>query len=294
MKRPPLSLVFLGTSTFAVPSLEALADDSAFSVNLVITQPDKPKGREKIQTQSLVKLAAQKRGLLVAQPEHINEEFDDLIAQFSIFNFQFSIVVAYGQILSQTILDFPDVAPVNVHASLLPRWRGASPMQHAILAGDREAGITIQKMIYELDAGPILAQERTPIEPRETFTALHDRLATMGAKLLVRTLKEPLHPKEQSTAGITICKKLTRVDGVVDPNAMTAEEIDRRVRALNPWPGVTMTIKGTTLKILETRLEQIGESYSLGCAHGTTLYLVTVQPPGKKPMSGAAWGRGRR
>ncbi|MBI3619380.1 methionyl-tRNA formyltransferase [Candidatus Peregrinibacteria bacterium] len=293
MPPSPLSLVFLGTSTFAAPSLEALADDPAFSIDLVITQPDKPKGREKIQTQSPVKLVAQKHHLAVAQPENINDEFDDILSKFSIFNFQFSIVVAYGQILSQTILNFPDVAPVNVHASLLPRWRGASPMQHAILAGDRETGVTIQRMVHELDAGPILAQEHTPIEPRETFTALHDRLAPIGAELLIETLKKSLHPVPQSENSVTICRKLTRADGIVDPQIMTADEIDRRVRALNPWPGVTLTIRDATLKILETSLEKTDESHALFCAHDTTLYLVTVQPSGKKPMSGGAWARGR-
>jgi len=288
------SVWFLGTSAFAVPSLEALWKDDAFSVDLVITQPDRPTGRKQELMPPPVKIAAQKHGLRIEQPENINDHF-----QFSIFNFQLStpdflIVVSFGQILSQEILSVPTIAAVNVHASLLPRWRGASPIQHAILAGDAETGVSVQKMVKELDAGPILNQEKVAIAPRETFTTAHDKLATIGAGLLLRTLKNPLQPLEQDPTRVTVCRTLKREDGMVHPQEMTAEEIDRNVRALNPWPGVTLVQDGQTVKILESSLEPTVDSAVLTCAKGTVLHLVRVQAAGGKPMTGAAWERGKR
>lgn len=294
-----LQIAFAGTSAFAVSSLEALANDPAFEITLVITQPDKPVGRSKAITSPLVKVAAEKLGLQVEQPEDINSPLSILNSQFK--RPDFLIVVSYGQILSEEILRWPKIAPVNLHASLLPRWRGASPIQHAILARDRETGVTVQEMVLELDAGPILSQEKTPIGPRETFTELHDRLATLGADLLVRTLKTisessalPAGRLAQSPSDITLCRKLSRADGIVDPVTMTAEEIDTKVRALTPWPGVTCDVHGVPLKLLETALSEARDTFPLPCTGGTTLFLVTVQPAGKKPMAGGAWGRGRR
>jgi methionyl-tRNA formyltransferase len=278
------SVIFLGTSAFAVPSLEALMKDRRFSPKLVVTQPDRPAGRGQALAQSPVKVAAQKYGLAVEQP--------DDISALSTHDTDFLVVVSYGQILPQTILDMPRIAPVNVHASLLPRWRGASPIQNAILSGDTETGVTVQKMALELDAGPILAQRKIPIGPRDTFMALHDRLARFGAELLVQTLAVPLHSQEQDLAHVTFCRKLTRDDGRADTALMTAEEIDRRVRALVPWPGVTVRIDGDELKLLETSLTETSESVPLPCKN-SVLHLVSVQPPGKKPMSGKEWTRGK-
>lgn len=286
------SVIFLGTSAFAVPSLEALLRHDAFDIHLVITQPDKPVGRKQLFTSPPVKVAAEEHNVPVWQPATINKEFPH--SQFAILNSQFLVVVSYGQILSPSILDWPGIAPVNLHASLLPRWRGASPIQHAILAGDSQTGVTVQRMVKELDAGPLLGQVATPVLPRDTTPLLHDRLAVLGAELLVRTLLEPLHPVDQDLSAITICHKLTRTDGIVDPATMGAEEIDRKVLALHPWPGVTLTVDGQPLKILRTEPEPQPESTPLPCAHGTSLHLVTVQPAGKKPMSGAAWARGRK
>ncbi|MFA6522833.1 MAG: methionyl-tRNA formyltransferase [Candidatus Peribacteraceae bacterium] len=285
---PPVRILFLGTSAFAVPSLKALATDARFSVLAVITQPDKPAGRNKELTPPPVKIAAQALGLHVLQPKDIRKEWKE----FGFPKPDFLVVVSYGQILSQEILDFPTVAPVNVHASLLPRFRGASPLQHAILMGDKETGVTVQKMVLALDAGPILGQSTTPVGQRETTATLHDRLADMGAQLLVETLLKPLHPIPQNEANVTTCRKLSRQDGIVDTGTMMAEEIDRKVRALTPWPGVTL--KDQPLKLLQTSLEPTTESTPLSCAGNSTLHLITVQPAGKKPMSGAAWARGRQ
>ena len=281
----PFSVVFLGTSPFALPSLQALIDDPQFKILSVWTQPDKPAGRKQILTAPPVKILAEMLKIPVSQPEDINKEFD--------FDAKpdFLVVVSYGQILSEKVLSAPAIAPVNVHASLLPRWRGASPIQHAILAGDDVTGVTVQKIVQELDAGPVLAQAKTTIEARETTSELHDRLAVMGAKLLTETLKNPLHPVEQDVSKVMLCKKLKREDGDVDPSVLTAKEIDAKVRALNPWPGVTLNHNGKTLKILSSSLVPENDAAELPCAEGTILYLCTVQEAGGKAISGAAWMR---
>lgn len=287
----PHSVIFLGTSPFAVPSLRALAADKRFRVDLVVTQPDKPVGRKQMLTPPPVKVAAEELGLKIFQPEKLNAEVATL--QSRVPEPAFLVVVSYGQILSQAVLDLPQVAPVNVHASLLPRWRGASPIQHAILSGDRETGVTIQKIVKELDAGPILAQERTKIAPRETYQTLHDRLAETGAALLINTITQPLTPTEQNDEDIVICRRLSRQDGHVDATAETAAQIDRKVRALTPWPGVTIDWKGEQLKILAAELTEHPDTFPLLCRDATTLYLTSVQPAGKKAMTGSAWARGR-
>lgn len=293
MPDAPIRIVFCGTSAFAVPSLETLARDPRFQIDLVITQPDKPVGKEQTVTPPPVKVAAEKLGLKIAQPESLNKEFSNVTSQI-LARPDFLIVVSYGQILSQEVLDWPLQMPLNLHASLLPRWRGASPIQHAILAGDSETGVTVQKIEKELDAGPILAQEKTGIDPEETATELSDRLAKIGAMLLVYTLRDPPLLREQSADGITICRKLTREDGKVDPATMTALEIDRRVHALNPWPGVLVEVNGKPLKLLRTSLRPHPDAAPLLCKDATTLSLIEVQPPSKKPMTGKEWERGAR
>lgn len=294
MHTPPLHILFAGTPSFAVPSLEALAKNPAFSVDLVITQPDKPVGRKGIVTPPPVKVAAEKLGIPVWQPSDINHEplpISDTRSPIP----DFLVVVAYGQLLKQHLLDLPAIAPVNVHASLLPRWRGASPIQHAILAGDTETGITVQRMVKKLDAGPILAQEHTTIRPRETYEELHDRLSLLGAKVLTNTLLAELKNEPQTEHGMTLCKKLTRASGIIDPKTMTAGEIDRRVRALHPWPGVTLPLDDdSSLKILSTDLHAAAGAAALPCKDQKILYLVSVQPSGGKPMTGIEWERGRR
>jgi methionyl-tRNA formyltransferase len=280
------SIVFLGTSAFAVPSLRALASEAGCNITLVVTQPDRPVGRKQTLTPSPVKLAAEELRLPLLQPENINDAFSEVVKASS--RPDFLVVVSYGQILREPILAFPTVAPVNVHASLLPKYRGASPLQNALLNGDTETGVTIQKMEKALDAGPILAQERMEIDPRETFQSLHDKLATAGASLLKQTLLSPLQPKEQREEDATFCRKLTRDDGVADPSTMDAATIDRMVRALHPWPGVRIGEN----KILSTSLVQQPESMQVLCKGNTTLYVLSIQPPSKKPMSGTAYERG--
>ncbi len=282
------SIIFCGTPDFAVPALEELLKNPAFQVTLVVTQPDKPVGRKQIVTPPPVKVFAEKHGIPVFQPENINKELPDYLQNHGMDAPDFLVVVAYGKILKRHILELPRIAPINVHGSLLPRWRGASPVEHAILAGDTESGISVQIMAEELDAGDILAESKIKIEDRWTAPVMREKLSKMAAHLLVDTLRKPLRPTPQPQEGITICKKLTREDGIVNPCDTSAVEIDRKVRALVPWPGVTMTINGEDLKVLETSLTPHPDAAALTCS-GDTIYLVKVQVPGGKPISGRQW-----
>lgn len=290
----PFSVIFCGTPDFAVPSLRALASDTAFDVKLVVTQPDKPVGRKKQVMAPPVKTLAETLGIPVLQPEHVNDELPAYLNMHPEHQPDFLIVVAYGEILSQAVLDIPHIAPVNVHGSLLPHWRGASPVEHAILAGDAETGVTVQRMVQELDAGPVLSMAALPIGARDTALYLRSQLSEIGAQLLVDTLKRPLDPLPQPTESVSFCRKLTKEDGDVSREKMTAEEIDRRVRALNPWPGVLCDVQGNTVKILESSLDPITHSIPIACAHDSTLHLVRVQPPNKKEMFADDWRRGLR
>jgi len=285
MSESPIRVIFAGTPDFAVPSLEALVKDPQFEVMLVISQPDKPVGRKQELQATPVKACALKHGIEVVQPEDIN------LYPLSTIHFDFLVAVAYGQILKQDILDAPQIAPVNVHASLLPQWRGASPMQSAILAGDLQTGVTIQRMVKKLDAGPILSQVVLPLEQHTTIDTLHDQLASAGAALLIDTLSKPLVENEQEEEAMSICHKLNRKMGNVDVATMNAEEIDRHVRALVPWPGVRVHLAGQEVKLLTVSLIPTEDSIPLQCKE-SELHIVRLQPPGKKPMTGLAWHRG--
>ena len=281
----PYSVVFAGTPACAVPSLKALNDDPAFDVQLVITQPDKPIGRKRELTPSPVKIFAQQHNLNIAQPNNINHY------QLSTINYQLLVVVAYGQLLSQNILDVPSIAPINVHFSLLPRWRGAAPVQHALLNGDTKTGITIQHMKLQLDAGPILAQQERILDGTETAPTLYEELGQQGAKLLIDTLKKPFDPKPQDESQKTHGRKITKEMGSIDHTTMTAVAVDRSVRALVPWPGVRTTINGRAVKLIEISPTETDGSLALQCKD-TVLYVTKLQPPGKTVMSALAWQRG--
>jgi len=285
---PPLTIIFCGTPEFACPSLQALHDDPGFEVIRVITQPDKPVGRKMAVTAPAVKVLAEKLGIPVEQPNDINT------THYSLLTTHYLVVVAYGQILKEKILKMPNIAAVNLHPSLLPHWRGPSPIQNSILNGDKETGITIQKMIEKVDAGSILSQKKISIDPRETKTTLTDKLAKAGADLLVKTLKEPFKETPQDDAKATFCKKLTRSIGLVDPSTMTAEIIDRHVRALVPWPGIRMKWKSNNdyVKLIETSLNPNKDSFELPCAENSVLYVTKIQSTGKKATTGSEWRRG--
>ncbi len=282
------TIVFLGTSQFSVPSLQALASDASFEVLAVITQPDRPAGRKMTLAPPPVKTEALQLKLPVLQPEKMNLACADISKNFP--RPDFLVVVSYGQILSDDVLSWPTKAAVNIHASLLPLLRGASPLQHAVLQNLKESGVTVQRMVKELDAGPVLSHASVKLSPRETSASLHDTLKVLGAELLLKTLKAPLKEVLQDASQATFCGKLEKAAGIADTETMTAETIDRMVRALSPWPGVS--IRGN--KILETSLQPEVESLTVPCSNGTMLSVLRIQPPGGTPMSGADFIRGNK
>ena len=245
----------MGTPDFAVPTLQALLHSPQYTLAGVVTQPDRPAGRgQKVQV-SPVKQAAIAAGIPVIQPANLRRE-PDAVEQIRVWKPDFLVVTAFGQILRQDVLDLPHFAPINVHASLLPRWRGAAPIQAAIRAGDAYTGVTTMIMDAGLDTGPILLQDSIPIDPTETGQTLHDKLAVLGAQLLVFTLDwmrvESIipHPQPTNEALITYSPPLAKEDGAIDWTA-TATQIDRHVRAFTPWPGTYTFWNGKRLKIVE-------------------------------------------
>ena len=252
-----------------MPSLRALKR-AGHQIQLVITQPDRPAGRGMKLTAPPVKVAAEKLGLEVYQPVRIREA--EPVKRLQRLKPDLLVVVAYGQIIPKGVLSIPRFGAVNVHASLLPRHRGAAPVAHAILAGDAETGVTIMRMDEKLDHGPILATRATQIGEREDAAELTSRLAEMGAELLVETLEriDEIKEVEQEHGKTTIAARLSREDGELEWS-LGAAEIDRRVRALQPWPGVTLPTKKGRVKVLKGHVE------------GDLYVLDVVQLPGKKP-----------
>ena len=233
-----LRIIFMGTPELAAASLRALLAAREFQVLAVVTQPDQPKGRGLKLQPSPVRETAQKENLPVLQPQRAREPA--FIEQLAALQPELIAVAAYGQILPKAILDLPRFGCINVHTSLLPRFRGAAPIQHAILNGDPETGVTIMKMDVGLDTGDILTQEKTPIEASDNSQTLHDRLAQIGAQLLVRTIPEyvsgAIQPRPQPAEGVTLAPKIKKHDGEIHW-AQPARVIWNRVRALVPWPG---------------------------------------------------------
>ena len=274
-----------------MPSLEALIA-ARHELSLVITQPDRPGHRNKI-LPTPIKQAALKHGLHVYQPDRIRSP--ESIAQIRWANPELMVVVAYGQILPPEVLEIPPRGVLNVHASLLPRHRGAAPINQAILAGDTETGVTIMLMDEQLDHGPILARRTVPIGPETTAPALTAELAKLGAALLVEVLAdlERFPPAEQDHAAATLAPRLRKEDGELDWS-LPAAEIDRRVRGLDPWPGTAATLADRPLKVLRGRPAEgsgkPGEIIKAGSdgllvATGDGGYLVEeVQLPSRRPM----------
>ncbi|MBF0146214.1 MAG: methionyl-tRNA formyltransferase [Magnetococcales bacterium] len=301
----PLKIVFMGTPDFAVPSLAALIS-SPDTVVGVFTQPDRVAGRGLRLQPSPVKQHALAHGLTVHQPTTLRHP--DAVTLLQSLQPDLIVVTAYGLLLPPAILAIPGHGCINVHASLLPRWRGAAPLHRAILAGDRETGVTIMAMEAGLDTGPILAMDTTPIDDTMTGGRLHDQLAEQGARLLTTTLAAlkmgTLKPQPQPTTGITYAEKLTRDDEWIHWN-QEATLIHRQIRALNPWPGARTTFQGHTLKIIaahpaeRNQQGQPGEiitllesGFEVACGQGS-LIVTRVTPSGKKTMSAAAWIHGR-
>ncbi len=237
----------MGTAELSCASLEKLAGDQNVSVIAVVTQPDKPKGRDLKLTPSPVKILAQKLNLPVLQPPKARD--DKFIGELRELQADLMVVVAYGQILPQTILDLPRFGCLNIHTSLLPKYRGAAPIQWAIANGDAETGVTIMKMDAGLDTGPVLAKRRTPILPTDDSQILHDRLALLGAGLLAETIPAyvvgKISPQPQPVEGSTYAAKIKKEDGRIDWN-QPAAQIWNRLRAFTPWPGAFAFLQTAT------------------------------------------------
>ena len=291
-----LTLVFCGTPQFAVPSLQKIVE-AGFIVPLVVTQPDRPKGRGMELTASPVKQCALELKLPVTQPLKIkqNEEFR---AQLEAIKPDAIIVVGYGRIIPQWMLDLPPLGNINVHASLLPKYRGAAPIQWAIASGETITGITIMKLDAGLDTGDILLQKEIPIAPTDTSETLSPKLASPGASLLIETLHAlqagTIKPKPQDHSKATLAPILKKEDGKMD-FYRTAQEIHNRLRGFQPWPGAFTQFRGKNLHVTQavasTRPAANGElliednHLLLGCAGKTTLEILELQPEGKKRMA---------
>lgn len=296
-----LRLAFMGSPAFSVPALHAL-HGAGHEIAAVYCQPPRPAGRGHALTPCPVHRAAEALGLPVRTPARLRKNTAEHEA-FAALDLDAAVVAAYGLILPQAMLDAPRRGCLNIHASLLPRWRGAAPIQAAVLAGDTETGITIMQMDAGLDTGPMLLREAVPIGPDTTAAGLHDALAEMGARLILRALEERPAPTPQPEEGATYAPKLTREDGRLDWSH-SAATLDRRARALNPWPG-TWTTFGTApdaevLKVLAARPEPgagepgttLDDRLLVACGTGA-LRLLRVQRPGRAPMGIDAMLRGR-
>ncbi|MBL8045298.1 MAG: methionyl-tRNA formyltransferase [Anaerolineales bacterium] len=301
---PPMTrIVFMGTPEFAVPSLHTLHQN--YTVVGVVTQPDRAAGRGNKVAFSPVKQFAMQAGLPLIQPHKLREP--DAQAQLAAWQPDLIVVAAFGQILKPAVLNLPPHGCINVHASLLPRWRGAAPIAASILAGDTETGCTIMHMDVGLDTGAMLAKRAEPIAADDTTATLTARLAQLGADLLIETLPSilsgTLTPTPQNDEQATYAPQLKKEDGHLN-FAQTAEVLERRVRAFTPWPGTFALWNGQPVKILKTSLApdmrgepgtvaQTPRGVAVACGTGGLL-LEVIQPAGKKPMPAADFARGAR
>lgn len=305
---PPLRIIFAGTPDFSVPCLQALRD-AGHEVVAVYTQPDRPAGRGRKLSPGPVKEAAAALGLPIHQPPTLRDP--EAIATLRDLGADLMVVVAYGLLLPQAVLDIPTLGCVNVHASVLPRWRGAAPIQRAILAGDRESGVTIMRMEAGLDTGPMYLIRRLTLDPRETGGSLHDKLSLLGAAALVEALPGiaagSLAPEIQDDSQASYAHKLAKAEAEVDWS-QPAVAIDRLIRAFDPWPVAQTQLDGASLRLWGCDLpdlkpppsaepgQVIGASKAgIAVATGAgVLRLTRLQPPGKRPMSAAEFLNARR
>lgn len=301
-----MKLIFAGTPEFAACALQALLN-KGHDVALVLTQPDRPAGRGMKSLASPVKQLAQSAGLNILQPPTLKDAaIQQALREVAA---EVMVVAAYGLILPQQVLDIPRLGALNIHASLLPRWRGAAPIQRALLAGDRETGISIMRMEAGLDTGPVLLQEAFAINPDDTAQTLHDRLAGLGARMIVQALEAlaqgGLTARTQPELGVTYAQKLIKAEARINWSS-SAETIDRGIRAFNPFPGAHSILKGTELKlwraVATSRPNQAGltpgrvlqitsHGITVACGQGA-LDLLELQRPGGKRLPVAEFLRG--
>ena len=299
-------IVFMGTPRFAVPTLEALATQTSYELVCVVTQPDRPAGRERKLVASPVKEAALARGLPVWQPATLRDP--QAVEKLRALSPTLIVIAAFGQILRPDVLAIPPKGCLNVHASLLPRWRGAAPIPAAILAGDEETGVTVMLVDEGMDTGPILAQTPLSIDPTDTTGSLTERLAALGADLLIQTLPVwlagEIQPRPQDHGQATTCRPLRKEEGWLDWTR-PAVQLSRQVRAYNPWPGAYTTWQGQRLKVLRAApvewrgAQPPGQVVTLPGGTAVTtgegaLLLFEVQLAGKRAMSIADFLRGQQ
>jgi methionyl-tRNA formyltransferase len=297
----PIRVLFFGTPEFAATCLQELLADSKFKIAAVVTQPDREAGRGKKLLASPVKILAAKHNLPILQPLSIKKNWPGFSEEIKKLGpFDIGVVIAFGQILPQSMLDYPEAGCVNVHASILPRWRGAAPIHRAIMAGDSETGVGLMKMELGLDTGPVYSVERTRIEDQDSCSSLSLKLADIGAKLLRRDLpaiaNKSLRPVPQPETGVTYAQKITNDEASIDWSR-SAKEISLLVRGLNPAPGAFTRLRGLRLKIYSA--QPVSSSKSVGtpgaivrlsptevevqCGTGV-LALEEVQLEGKRRM----------
>ncbi|MGS4948021.1 methionyl-tRNA formyltransferase [Meridianimarinicoccus sp. RP-17] len=291
-----MRLIFMGTPEFSVPVLDALVA-AGHDIAAVYCQPPRPAGRGKRDRPSPVQARAEALGLPVRHP--VSLEGADAQAEFAAFNADAAVVVAYGLILPQAVLDAPRRGCLNIHASLLPRWRGAAPIQRAILAGDAETGVCIMQMEAGLDTGPVLLRETCAIGAEDTAADLHDRLSAMGARLVVDALAriDTLIPEPQPAEGVTYADKIDKAEARIDWTR-PAPQVDRQIRALSPFPGAWCMADGVRLKLLRSRLAdgagkpgQVLNGFDIACGSGA-VEVLEAQREGRRPMLAAEILRG--
>ncbi len=284
-----MKIIFMGTPDFSVPVLEAL--HQAHEIVAVYSQPPRPAGRGKSDRPSPVQARAMALGLPVRHPVSLRSE--DAAKDFAALGADVAVVVAYGLILPQTILDAPRLGCLNIHASLLPRWRGAAPIHRAIMAGDHETGVCIMQMEAGLDTGPVLMRESLMIGPEETTSDLHDRLSALGARLILQTLDQlPLAAVPQPAEGVTYAAKIDKAEARVD-FTRPAVEVDRLIRGLSPFPGAWTEVNGERVKLLRSRIAagtgtpgQVLGGFTIACGTGA-VEITEAQREGKRPMPAA-------
>lgn len=306
-----MNIIFMGTPEFAVPTLQKLIDGGHI-VQAVVTQPDRAKGRGQHVIAPPVKTLAEQHGIPILQPRRVREEA--IVQQIRDINPDAIVVVAYGQILPESLLRIPPLGCINVHASLLPKYRGAAPMNWAIVRGETETGVTTMFMDKGMDTGDMLLTRKIPIAPRETTATLHDKLAALGAELLIETLRQAeagtLVRIPQDHAAATYAPLMTKEDGLIDWNE-SAQAIDCKVRGFFPWPGAYTTIHGKCVKVLQVEVEtdaprdlpeqQPGAVAQIDHGRGPLvatgagyLRIAEIQPENKKPMRCSDFCRGYR
>jgi len=290
-----LTLVFCGTPAFAVPTLEKLAA-AGFHIPLVVTQPDRPRGRGLELVASPVKQSASRLGVPVTQPDKIKNN-DEFRGQLAAIQPDAIIVVGYGRLIPQWMLDLPPLGNINLHASLLPKYRGAAPVQWAIARGETVTGVTTMRIDAGLDTGDVLLQRELPISPDDTAEILAPRLALVGADLTIETLHglqaETITPRPQDDAEASLAPILKKEDGLID-FSRSATEIFNRIRGFQPWPGTYTRFRGKNLQIWKAtptaeplppaELHSLENRLLVGCGHNSSLELSEVQPEGKRRM----------